>query len=181
VSDELERLEQMLQRATAAADGPPDDLDGETARLREGWLAFARLLEAAEPPAEASFRRLPLPRKRSQCRLWSAAGLLAASLLFCAVAMWILQRPSGAKNAPPAPVQLAATDAQGRLPNRPLSIAENPKAPVPDWNDSFDEQFTQLGRQVIDAQQGSSAWADAGAAVQTRIEEIQQEFKDNSL
>ena len=122
MSDEVEKLERMLQRATAAENVPPDDLDGETSRLREGWIAFGRLLEAAEPPAEVSFRCLPLPRKRSQRRLWSAAGLLAASLLVCAVAMWILQRPSGAKNASPAPVQIASTSAKRPAPPHPRPL-----------------------------------------------------------
>jgi hypothetical protein len=193
VSDEVEKLERMLQRATAAENVPPDDLDGETSRLREGWLAFGRLLEAAEPLAEVSFRCLPLPRKRSQRRLWSAAGLLAVSLLFCAVAMWILQPPSGAKNASPAPVQIASTSAKRPAPPSPpaplpragegSSGTAKPAASAsgPQWDDSFDEQVAQLGRQVIDAQQSSSAWADTGAAVQSKIEQIQQEFKDNNL
>jgi hypothetical protein len=180
VSDEVEKLERMLQRATAAENVPLDDLDGEAARLREGWIAFGRLLEAAEPPAEVSFRCLPLPRKQSQRRLWSAVGLLAVSLLFCAVAMWILQRPSGAKNASPATMQIASTGAKRPAPAK-QAVKLAPGASGPQWDDSLDEQVAQLGRQVIDVQQGSSAWADTGAAVQSKIEQIQQEFKDNNL
>jgi hypothetical protein len=178
VSEDVEKLERMLERATE--DVPQDDLDGEAARLCEAWIAFGRLLEAAEPPADVSFRRLPLPRKRSQRRLWSAAGLLAASLLVCAVAMWMLQTPRGAKNASLATVQTAATGAKQPAPAKQTAKPAT-NASGPQWDDSFEEQVTQLGRQVIDVQQGSSTWADAGVAVQSKIEQIQQEFKDNNL
>ena len=178
MNEELENLERMLERTTAAEDMPQDDLDGEAARLREGWIAFGRLLEAAQP-AETSLRRLPLPRRRPQRRLWSAAGLLAASLVVCGVAMWMLQAPGRTKNASPAAVQTAATGVRQSAPptktNKQATTSTGLK-----WDDSFDEQVAQLSQNVIDAEQGSSVWADTGA-VQSKIEQIQQEFKDNSL
>ena len=179
MNEELENLERMLERTTAAEDMPQDDLDGEAARLREGWIAFGRLLEAAQP-AETIVRAVcRCPAGGRSRRLWSAAGLLAASLVVCGVAMWMLQAPGRTKNASPAAVQTAATGARQSAPptktNKQATTSTGLK-----WDDSFDEQVAQLSQNVIDAEQGSSVWADTGA-VQSKIEQIQQEFKDNSL
>jgi len=178
MSEELEKLHRLLDRATAAEDVAESEIDGETASLREAWIAFGRLLEAAEPPAETALGSLPLPPRRPRRRIWPAAGLLAASLLLCAVAMWRLQSTSRPQNASPLPVQTASTGVKQAA---PAKEEQQPAASAPQWDDSFDEQVTQLGRQVLDVQQGSFAWADSGAAVQAKIERLQQDFKDNGL
>ena len=51
MNDESERLEQLLLRATAPSDAPPQaELEPEAQPLRGAWLAFGQLLEAAQPP-----------------------------------------------------------------------------------------------------------------------------------
>ncbi len=181
MSEELKKLERLLERATAAEDAPAKDPDPEAASLREAWIAFGRLLETAEPSAEASFASRPLPPpKRSYRRWWPAVGILAASLLICAVAMWRLQTTSRPDNAASSSDLFATTRL---VPSVPARKAQEPKtnANEPQWDDSFDEQVAQFGRQVIDVQQGSYAWTDNGGVVQSKIEQIQKDFQDNSL
>ena len=189
MSEELEKIERLLERATAAEDAPEKDPDPEAASLREAWIAFGRLLEAAEPSAETLLGSRPLrPPLRSYRRFWPAAGLLAASLLICAVAMWRLQATSRPENASPSPAPIASTGVTRSAPaiathSAPARKEQKPtvSANEPQWDDSFDEQVAQFGRQVIDVQQGSYAWTDNGGAVQSKIEQIQKEFQDNSL
>jgi hypothetical protein len=181
VSEELEKLERLLERATAAGNAPEKNPDPETASLREAWIAFGRLLEAAKPSAETWLGSRPLrPPQRSYRRFWPAAGLLAASLLICAVAMWRLQATSRPENASPSPAPIAST---GVTHSAPATKEQKPTASAtgPQWDDSFDEQVAQFGRQVIDVQQSSYAWTDNGGAVQSKIEQIQKDFQDNSL
>jgi hypothetical protein len=181
VSEELEKLQRLLERATAAEDATENEPDSEAASLREAWIAFGRLLEAAQPPAEMLLDTWPVPApKRSYRRFWPAAGVLAASLLICAVAMWALRATSRIENASPSPAQTAST---GVTHSTPAKAEQKPAASAnaPQWDDSFDEQIAQVGQQVIDMQQNSYAWTDTGGAVQSKIERIQQDIKDNSL
>jgi len=181
MSEEVEKLQRMLERVTAAEDVPQHEPDPETASLREAWLAFGHLLEAARLPAEMLLDNWPVPPpKRSYRRFWPAAGVLAASLLICGVAMWALQATRRIENASLSPAQTAST---GVTHSAPVKKTQKPAASVNEfqWDDSFDDQVAQVGRQVIDVQQGSYAWTDTGGAVQSKIEQIQQDFKDNSL
>ncbi len=132
MSEELEKLQRLLERATAAEDAPQNEPDPEAASLREAWIAFGRLLEAAQPPAETSLGSRPVPPKRSYRRSWPSAGLLAASLLICAGAMWMLQATHRFENAVPLPTQTAST---GVTP----SATPSPPAPLPHAGEgSFD-------------------------------------------
>jgi hypothetical protein len=189
VSKELEELQRLLERATAAADASENDSDPEAASLREGWIAFGRLLEATQAPVEMSIDSRPvLPPKRPYGRFWPAAGLLAASLLVCAVAMWRLQTASRTENASPSLAQTASTTVARATPatvahSAPVKKEQKPVASAdePQWDDSFDEQVAQVGQQMTDVQQNAYAWTDTSGAVQSKIEQIQKDFNDNGL
>ena len=104
MENDLTGLEQMLQRATAPTNAPQDDLDADAKSLREAWLAFGQLLDAAQPPDGAPLcDTVPLLRRSSagrKCGLVATA--LAASLLVAASVYWLwgvqkraAVRPSG--------------------------------------------------------------------------------------
>jgi hypothetical protein len=48
MSDEVKRMERALEQITAPAAAPRRDLPPEAQRLRDAWLAFGQLLEAAD-------------------------------------------------------------------------------------------------------------------------------------
>ena len=50
MNDAMKALERQLELATARDGARETDLDPETARLRDAWTTFGRLLEAALPP-----------------------------------------------------------------------------------------------------------------------------------
>ena len=126
MKNDLETSLRSLEEATAAGDRPADRLDAETASLREAWLAFGEMLEAAQPPRLRYFSPLPLGEgpgvraalrvRRRRWRRLLAAGLLAASLLIAVATIWML---SGA-NRQRQSRRCAATDGldeSSRLPH----------------------------------------------------------------
>ena len=55
MNDETEKLQEMLERATAPGPQLSAGLDPETASLRATWLALGRLLEDVQPSARRSW------------------------------------------------------------------------------------------------------------------------------
>lgn len=202
MNDDLDRLQRALEQATAAGRVSADDLDAETCAMRETWLAFGQLLEASnstgpqagagpktvsplllgEGPgvkaAEASINRPMLPRKRANRWLLSAAGLLAASLLFAIATGWIVrsgqQQSLKSELQQTASTQSLATPSSGQPKN--LTAAD-----VPPWDDSLDEQFTQIDQQVLDARRDQFADAGLLTSIQYRIELMRQDIQADSL
>ena len=119
-----EKLRDIVERATAAADDAPDDLDAETASLREAWLHLGKLIErdvrsnqvhvcngqscgrraiadVSRVRLRRAFRRghLPFAGCSRRSRIWLAA--LAASLLI-AVGTAVALRSRSAPHQPPS-------------------------------------------------------------------------------
>ena len=142
-----EKLQTIVERATAAADSAPPDLDAETASLREAWLHLGELIEHdIQPFAGAShvsrvrlrrvFRRhVPLVAGGSnRSRIWLAA--VAASLLVTLGAAFALRyrtvAPQKSKvESPP----VAQTDGPITHPPAAVTSATAP-APLPPRNQS---------------------------------------------
>jgi hypothetical protein len=166
MSENLDKLERMLEQATAAQGQAQDGLDPEAASLGEAWIAFGRLLEAAEAPVEPAIGHWAMPRPTPGRRwLLPAAALLAASLLIGIATTWTFRSTI----APSSPVGQVA-----KLP--PPTPATGPQ-----WDDSWDEQIAQVGRNVIYAQQDLYAGPDPLGAVQYGIEQMQQDVEGSKL
>jgi hypothetical protein len=182
MSEDLDNLQQMLEQATAAEGEPEGDLDGQAASLREAWLAFGQLLEAAQPPLETF--PLPLtgeqqggkatPPVRPHRWLVPIGGLLAASLLVGIATTWTLRTTNRSENSHTVPVQTASAQAHKRP--QPAATSNGPE-----WNDSFDEQIAQLGQQLAYARDGQSGQPDAFGLVQYRIDQFRQEMQADTF
>jgi hypothetical protein len=182
VSEDLERLQRSLERATAAKDAPQAGLDPQTASLREAWLAFGQLLEAAQPATELPLDRWMTTPPPARKRRWvlPAAAVLAASLLTGVVTTWMLRATNQPQGPGPAPEHTVSTSNHVAAPTPEQSIVA-PTVNGSQWDDSLDEQLAQAGRQVAYAQQDQFPGADAFGLVQYRIEQISVEVQADKL
>jgi hypothetical protein len=184
MKNNLGKMQRLLEEATAAGDAPADKLDPETAPLREAWLAFGEMIEAAQPPSV----NYPLPLEEgpgvrtvhSHSRRRLLAAGLAASLLAGLVTVWMLYGPNRQENPAPTTETMAATD-------RPVasSVHENAKseatADEPQWDDKLDEQFAQVGWQMTCVRQNQTFRTDAFGLVQYRVEQFSKAIQADSL
>jgi hypothetical protein len=194
MSEDLDKLQRLLEQATAAEGTSKDDLDPEAASLREAWIRFGQLLETAQPatyysplltnlrsvPGEGQGVRAVRSRVRSHRRLLSAAALLAASLLIGVLTIWTPRETDQSKNPSPAQQQTAAIKAGDAT----LVQQNHPTAPTanePQWDDSLDEQVARLGQRVASAKQNQFAGTDDFASMQYRIEQFRQEVQADPL
>jgi hypothetical protein len=110
----------------------------------------------------------------------STAGLLAASLLIALVAFWILHGADRQGN----PEQIAQPKTTPRHQTMPslqaLAKSEQP-ADAPQWEDSLDDQFTQVGWQMLLARQNELFRTDAFGQVQYQMEQFRQTIQTDSL
>jgi hypothetical protein len=186
--DDLETARRVLEEATAGDDRPAEQLDAETASLREAWLAFGEMLEAAQPPAFISplplgvgpgVRAAPSRIRRYRWRLL-AAGLLAASLLIAAATIWMLSSANRQNNPAGEPKQMAKTNQQG-VPSPRVNAKGGSTADVLKWDDSLDEQFEQLGWQMLCIQENQAFRTDAFGQAQYRLEQLRETIQADSL
>jgi hypothetical protein len=199
------RLQRLLEQVTAAVDAPASDLDPHAQSLREAWLGFGHLLEAAKSAAydvplplgewlnlsplplgegqrvRVGQRVTALPRRR-RARRWllSAAALVAASLLIAVVATWTPWTTEQTPSPSPVAPQTAAIKAPGAtLVQQQGQTVRTPAEPQ--WDDSLDEQIAQVGQQLTSAQESQLSGTDEFALVQDRIEQFRQEVQADSL
>jgi hypothetical protein len=207
MSDEMSKLERTLQRATAlqgvkgAQSAPQSEADPQEATLREAWLAFGRLLDAAAASAPPQ-RPLTLPEcpravsraARRRRRLWATVSIVvAASLLIVAVAVETSKRaaqkpiasrppqktipasaavlPAPAKTKPSAGASALAADV-----HQSASLAKTSS-----WDDAVDTQITQVGRQMALVEQDWRAQADSLDMVQYRLKSVEQEVSEGKF
>ena len=182
MSADRENMQRSLERATAAKDAPQADLDPQTASLREAWLAFGQLLEAAQPATELPLGRwmtTPPPARRRRWLL-PVAAVLAASLLIGVVTTWMLRAANQPQSPGPAPEEIVSTSNHVAAPTREQPAAV-PAGNGSQWDDSLDEQLAQAGQQVAYAQQDQFSGADAFGLVQYRIEQVRAEVQADKL
>ena len=182
MSEDLENMQRSLERATAAKDAPQAGLDPQTASLREAWLTFGQLLEAAQPATELPLDRWQTTPPRARKRRWllPVAAVLAASLLVGVVATWMLRAANQPQSPGPAPEEMVATSNHVASPTREQPTAA-PAVNGLQWDDSLDEQLAQAGRQVAYAQQDQFPGADAFGLMQYRIEQVRAEVQADKL
>ena len=182
MSEDLKKMQRSLERATAAKDAPQADLDPQTASLREAWLSFGQLLEAAQPATELPLEHWTITPPPAQKRRWilPVAAVLAASLLIGVVTTWMLRTANQPQSPGPAPEQTVSTSNHIASPTREQPTAV-PAVNGSQWDDSLDEQLAQAGQQVAYAQQDQFPGADAFGLMQYRIEQVCAEVQADNL
>jgi hypothetical protein len=178
MNDKRTGLEQMLEQATSPGDAPERDLGPEAESLREAWLAFGQLLEAAEPRDTVPLLQRSSAREDGRAvahagrRYSIIATALAASLLIGLSAYWMwsgAEKPSGVV---PLGGNVAAT--------------KNVKPATPTagdlgWDDSLDQQIADAGQGVALAQSELAHGFDAADFARDRLRQTEQDLEKSKL
>ena len=182
MNDRTHELERRLQQATAP-EGPPDksmdtaSMDAETASLREGWLAFGQLLEAAQPMSDASALEelLPSPQaapgKASSRWKASLAAALAASLVIGATLAWNLM----SKRA-----DIAVEDTDNKTPQPAPIIAEDTVDEL-QWDDSLDDRLALVSQEIMRVEGDWDCLDDAFSPAWKGIDQVDQDIEEGTL
>ena len=173
--DEWNQLQHQLQQATAA-DPPPNDLplDPETASLREGWVLLGQLLEEAQPEPKEPLELAAVPRRDERFQRGRAiAALLAASLLIGATLIGSMMETDRTNKT--------ATPGTERPANVDEAVASGPDTVDLPWDDDLDQQIDQVGQQLTLVRQDRFSLDDAMASVAYGMEQIEQEFEDDTF
>ena len=184
MNDDLNLLRQ-LEQATAAGDDWPGESDAETAALREGWLAFAKLVgDAGLRPNPAPLRWQPETHKPTRRTSHVVALVIAASLIFV-VALATGRRFHTQDGAVlPSPQQFVEKPVEPRVTPKVPKIENAPRQPLvatadtARWDDAIDEQITATSQAVVQA--GDDLFAQA-SAIQQRLESMQLDLDGNPL
>jgi len=185
VSDELDRLQRQLERATASECSTDGSLEAETASLREGWLALGELLEAAEPSREQPLK-LPEPLKPGRLTRRNVAGIvaLAASLLVgvTLAGKWIrANRPGGPATRPDASLaEIVQADGEQFNPDAGQLETES-LADWDEWEDPLDEQIASVAYELVRIQQDWDQVDGAFGPLYFGLEEMAEELEQSPL
>jgi hypothetical protein len=201
MKDDSEEMQRMLEKATNGGSAPPDELDAETASLREAWLAFGQMLETASPPAmelplgleggttyspysPLSLREGPEVRGTPShaWRHWRlpAAALLAASLLVAVATAWMLYNVNQQADSKAPPEKIASTNGDV-VPLKQSRTHAPAKADEPQWDDALDERFAQVGWQMLCVQHNQYFRTDAFGIVEYQLQQFSQAIKADKL
>jgi len=183
VSDDLKRLHDRLDRATAAECSLDSVEDTETARLREGWLALGQLLEAAYPaPAEPLELPQPAERKASVRRRLAGAAAVAAALLIGVTLVWTLYG-NGVSGGASRPTELAVAGAEPVEPSvaGPSQVSPLPVAGELDWDDPLDDEIALAAQEVVRIQQDWSLLDDPFGPVHRGLDEMEEDLSQSPL
>ena len=181
MNEPLSQLEPRLEQATSRRLPDGTTLDSETAALREGWLAMAQLLEAADSASASAAPVRPLPPADSR-RTWKAAvaAAIAASLLIGSVLAWKLS--SGGNSVEQVAKDRAPSQQPEplRAPDRGLTAF--PVA-VPDTSsdESLDEGIARAYQELIHIEQDWHRLGSASAPLANKLEQIGQELAQSTI
>lgn len=194
------RLQQMLESVTAADASVAGDV--ETASLREAWLAFGQLAEAADAslPPPPNLMTSIVPQKGGRIRWPALLAATAAALLVAVTCGWWISRdgkqqgghesdhaPSLAENA--APQQTARQATKQDLPEPPVARAERTpgakstagKAATATWDDPLETQIASVSQQISNLEQNWQHHMDDVDLVQYRIDEMSDSLQSDTL
>ena len=176
----------------------------EAAGLRDAWLAFGRLLDAADEAqggnwnAKSILRSEPLRRQPAKRGRYVAAFAAAAALCFALGLGWWLSRggqpngnggqavvkkdsttdqPQGAQSqeVQPRPIAPVPSIASNET-NKPKKAAENSA-----WDDPIDTQITAVSQQIDSVRQTWQHRVDDADLVQYRIDEVSAGLSKDAL
>lgn len=170
MNTDTQLVQQSLEQATTPATREPGELTGETVELRDSWLALSRLLAAADGDFDGQAFLAQWPQAaarppRWQDRVWA----LAAALLLAVTASWAGQRHGGGVDKSPGSDLAAAANSHVSAPDP--SAAEGAAAREYNWDDSFDEQLTQVDEAIARLR---SPWRDDDSSLLVLNEQLQQ-------
>lgn len=162
--NEERKLQEQLERVTAAGRQMPAGLDDGSAALRKTWLALGDLLDQAAAGQDAASRAVVVaPRDQTPAapRRWSLTTMLvlAASLLVSVglATSYLIRQEAG---APGANVELLAKQS-------PVGEAATELR----WDDALDEEIDVAQQAALVA---TSDWYAQSTAVEKFNERIQQ-------
>ena len=186
MKNDLETSLRSLEEATAIDDRSSGPLDAETASLREAWLAFGEMLEAAEPPGFSSPRlaegqvgmKAAYTRWRRQSLL--AAGVLAASLLVAVATICMLSVANRQNKPVETPQQMIANNHKA-APSQKARAKSVSTTDEPKWDDSLDDQFEQVDWQMLCVRENQTFRTDAFGQAQYRLEQLRDAIQAESL
>jgi len=182
VSDELNKLQRRLERATAPEQPVDPPEDAETAALGEGWLALGQLLEAAEPWQEPFELRKQTERTRHVGWRSVVAAATAASFLIGVALAWKLTG-GGAPGSEARPSGTVAVNVQqegGLIVSPERTGSESPMADM-GWDDPLDQQIASVGQEVVRVQQDWYGADDAFGPVYRGLEQMDEDLAESSL
>jgi hypothetical protein len=198
---EAERLQRMLDEVTSDRHRDVSRNEPEAAGLREAWLAFGRLLEAAEAAQGGSWNPESIRREElrktvvaRRSRHFGAMAAAAAALVVALGLSWWLTRggrPNG--NGGPAvvhndvkpdqPQQVApnvpAPAVVHNEPNRPKQEGAVAKSSA--WDDPIDTQITAVSQQIDSVRQTWQHRVDDADLVQYRIDDVSAGLSKDAL
>ena len=198
MSEDIKKIEEQLEKATAPGESIDAALDAETKSLREGWLALGQLIEAAQPPSagrpELQYPTQPAPlqrRKSAAPKTLFALAALAVSLLVAALLTWSLfdgsglngrqdqqivqdeqiekQSPSTTEKAPPTAI---VKDEQEQTDSAGDAL---------DWDAPLDTEIAAAGQEMLRIRSDWYASDDTSSAIYYRMQQMRQDLSDNTL
>jgi hypothetical protein len=180
VSDDPNEIQRRLELITTARLPPDVELDRESAELRATWLAFGKLLDAAQAGVGRPAQPLWSPPARSR-RRWPliAIAALAATVLLVVTVAWHLRGGTGS-TASHSSAEVATHRSAAAL---PLAVSVAQPKPVAwrtaslQWSDSLDQQIDLAGRamvQIRDDQEDQMASATGPGLIQYELETIRK-------
>lgn len=195
MNDETKRLQEMLERATAPGDALPEELDAETAALREGWLALSQLLTDAQPATSEPWENwLVTPRPTRHWRPVRWAIAVAASLLIAAGLAVAYRLQNGGDGVQPNPPTIAQDDHAPAAVVEPAPatmvapaaevLQDTQLAAVSDgleWDDTLDAQITTLAQATALVHEDWYAQAGKLNALGQALDEVKKDIEDGTL
>jgi hypothetical protein len=173
MKDDINAIERSLEKATAAKREFGEVLAPETASLRETWLMFGQMLDAAAPTeSPVIVRRKIFPPSRRRWRLYTFV-LVAASLFAAIAAVSMMRERLSTSDSIRTRDHGIAVQPQG-TPSQPARAVAKASSEEPQWNDSLDDQFAQIDWTMACIQQNQLFRTDAFGVVEYQIERLGQ-------
>jgi hypothetical protein len=201
MNDEHENLARQLEQATSTS-VPDAALDPETSRLREGWCALSRALEASHTPFdEAHFAAklqadllapstaCPAPRPEDRRTYWGWAlgaallgGALAASLLvaFAVVGYRAANQPQQIVKKSPAAGQKQFVATPGEPDSLSSTGASQHDAPW-SWDDPLDSQISVAATQMETMQKPALPLDTSISTLNWHLQQMAQDLEEGAL
>ena len=185
----IEQLEQVTSRELTA----DVDLDADMTALRESWLAFTQLLDAADRDEEDHRVEGVSLTASSSGRRWSLAAMSVAAMLLVGVGLlWMFNRNLDVATRTPqgstATHEVSQTEDTGILEDGVMNSntdmnpdADDGQDELYDWNDSLDEEIALAEDALIYLRQSASTLEDRFDSLYNEIEQIEDEFAEETL